>query len=260
MGTAILDGILSKNILSNNDIFVLEPNTNQSILLKKKGICVFESITKINIKKLGIRALLIAVKPQILEEVAFEIKKYMDIKVPIISIVAGKRIKFYKKIFGKESSIIRVMPNTPATYGKGISAIYPCNKTKNTHFQKTIKIFSAVGKVISVKKENEMDIITAISGSGPAYVFLFIETLIKSAINNGLDKKTAKELVVETFLGSSYMAAISNKSAEELRIDVTSPGGVTEAALKEFNENNIFKNTIDKAIKSAVKKSIMLSD
>ena len=259
MGTSILDGLLSKNILNNVDIFILEPNKHQRKFLKKKGVSVFENIAEINLKKLGIKALIFAVKPQILEEVAFEIKKYIYIKVPIISIVAGKRIKFYKKVFGRDSSIIRVMPNTPATYGKGISAVYHCNKTKKIHFQKTMKIFSAVGKVISVKKENEMDIITAISGSGPAYVFLFIENLIKSAINNGLDKKTAIELVIETFLGSSYMASISNKSPEELRIDVTSPGGVTEAALKEFNKNNIFNNTIDKAIKSAVKKSITLS-
>ena len=105
-----------------------------------------------------------------------------------------------------------------------------------------------------------MDIVTAISGSGPAYVFLFIENLIKTAINNGLEEKIANILVKETFLGSSYMASISKKSPAELRIDVTSPGGVTEAALVEFNKNSIFKKTIEKAIKSAVKKSITLSN
>ena len=259
MGTSILDGLITKKIISNQDIFILEPNKNQRLLLRKKGISVFENISEIDIKKLGIKALLIAVKPQILKEVALEINSYMDIKVPIISIVAGKRINFFKNIFGKNTSVIRVMPNTPATYGKGISAIYACNKTKKIHFERTKKIFSAIGKVVTTEEEKEMDVITAISGSGPAYVFLFIESLIISAIKNGLDRKTAIELVKETFLGASYMASKSKRSPEELRIDVTSPGGVTEAALKEFNKNNIFKHTINKAIKSAVKKSISLS-
>ena len=259
MGTAILDGVLSKNIINYNDIFAVEPNNIQRMQLRKKGVRVFKNISEVDIKKLGIKALLIAVKPQILEEVALELKEHIYTRMPIISLVAGKKIKFYKSIFGSKASIIRVMPNTPAQYGKGISAIYSCNQTKKINTEKTKSIFSAVGKVIILKQEHEMDIVTAISGSGPAYVFLFIENLIKSAINNGLDEKIAIMLVKETFLGSSYMASISRKSPEELRIDVTSPGGVTEAALKDFNKNNILKNTIDKAIKSAVKKSITLS-
>ena len=260
MGTSILDGVLSKSIINVNDIFIVEPNNNQRNLLKKKGICVFKNISEVNIKKLGIKALLIAVKPQILEKVAFEIKEHIDNDIPVITLVAGKTIKFYKSIFGNNTSIIRVMPNTPASFGKGISAVYPCKKTKKIDLEKTKKIFTAVGKVITLKQEKQMDIVTAISGSGPAYVFLFIENLIQTAISNGLEKKIAEVLVKETFLGSSFMASISNKSPEELRIDVTSPGGVTQAALEEFNKNSIFKNTIEKAIKSAVKKSITLSN
>ena len=260
MGTSILDGVLSKSIINFNDIFIVEPNKNQRNLLLKKDICVFKNISEVNIKKLGIKVLLIAVKPQILKEVALEIKDHIQINIPIITLVAGKKIKFYKNIFGNNTSIIRVMPNTPSSFGKGVSAVYPCKKTKKVTLEKTKKIFTAVGKVITLKQEKQMDIVTAISGSGPAYVFLFIENLIKTAINNGLEEKIANILVKETFLGSSYMASISKKSPAELRIDVTSPGGVTEAALVEFNKNSIFKKTIEKAIKSAVNKSTTLSN
>ena len=259
MGSAIIDGILSNQIMKKSDIFIIEPNSKKRLSLKRRGLSVYENIAELEIKKLGIKALLIAVKPQIVEDVAYEIKDYINTNLIIISIVAGKKIKFFKNIFGNKSSIIRVMPNTPASYGKGITAIYPCEKTNNSNLKNTKTIFSAVGKVVELKQENKMDIVTAISGSGPAYVFLLIEYLIKSAVTNGLDQKTAGILVKETLLGASYMASISPKSPDKLRIDVTSPGGVTEAALEEFNNNSIFLKTIDKAISAAVKKSIKLS-
>lgn len=259
MGSSIIDGILSNQIMNKSDIFIIEPNLKKRRFLNKNGLSVFSKISELDIKKLGIKALLIAVKPQIVKEVAYEIKDYINTNQIIISIVAGKKIKFYKDIFGEKISIIRVMPNTPASYGKGITAIYPCEKTNNSNLKNTKKIFSAVGKVVELKQENKMDIVTAISGSGPAYVFLLIDYLIKTAVNKGLDKKTATILVKETLLGASYMASISPKSPEILRIDVTSPGGVTEAALKEFNKNSIFLKTLDRAISAAVKKSIKLS-
>ena len=96
MGTSILDGVLSKSIINVNDIFIVEPNNNQRNLLKKKGICVFKNISEVNIKKLGIKALLIAVKPQILEKVALEIKEHIHINIPIITLVAGKQLNFIK--------------------------------------------------------------------------------------------------------------------------------------------------------------------
>lgn len=259
MGGSILDGVLSKKVMKNSDLYIIEPSKKRRLSLQDRGLKTFDNISKINIKKQGIKALLIAVKPQIVKEIANEIKRYVTADLPIISIVAGKKIKFFKNIFGRESSIIRVMPNTPASYGKAITAIYPCNKTKKSNLEITKKIFSAIGKIIILKQENKMDIVTAVSGSGPAYVFLFIENLIQSAINNGLDKKTATFLVKETLLGSSYMASISSKSPEQLRVEVTSPGGVTEAALKEFNKNRIFSKTFEKAINAAVNKSIKLS-
>ena len=259
MGTAIIDGILKKNIIKNKSLFIVEPNKAQRIFLEGKGLTVFNNISEINLYKLKINAVLLAVKPQIADNVLLDLKNIMTDKIFIISIIAGKKISFFKKILGNKTSVIRVMPNTPACYGKGITAIYPCKKTKNANLDITKLLFSSVGIVVILKQESKMDIVTAISGSGPAYVFLFIEHLIQSAVDFGLDKKMATVLVKETFLGSSYLASISDKAPEVLRNDVTSPGGVTEAAIKVFNKNNVFQKITNNAINAAVKKSVKLS-
>ena len=259
MGSAILDGIIRKNVIENDSLFIVEPNIDQKIYLEKKGLTVFKSFSELNLSKLKINSILLAVKPQIVKEVVTDLKKIMTSNIFIISIVAGKRISFYKKILGNKTSIIRVMPNTPASYGKGVTALYSCNKTTTTNLNITKTLFSSVGKVIVLKLESKVDIVTAISGSGPAYVFLFIEYMIQSAVDFGLDKRTATILVKETLLGSSYLASISDKSPKVLRKDVTSPGGTTEAALKVFNKNNSFYNIVNTAIKAAIKKSIKLS-
>ena len=259
MGTAIIDGILKKNVIKNNSLFIVEPNKEQKIFLEQKGLTVFNNISEVNLSKLKINSVLLAVKPQIVNNVLLDLKKFITNKIFIISIVAGKKISFIKNILGNKTSVIRVMPNTPASYGKGVTAIYPCKKTETVNLDITKLVFSAVGIVVILKQESKMDIITAISGSGPAYVFLFIEHLIKAAVDFGLDKRMATVLVKETFLGSSYLASISDKAPEVLRNDVTSPGGVTEAAVKVFNKNNLFHKITNNAINAAVKKSVKLS-
>ena len=259
MGTAILDGMLKNSDITNKNLFIIEPNLKQKLNLEKKQLKVFNNLSEVNISKTKINAILLAVKPQVVKNVILELKNIMSNSIFIISIVAGKNIRFYKNILGNQTSVIRVMPNIPASYSKGVTAIYPCNKTKIINLNLTKKLFLSVGKIIILKSESKMDIVTAISGSGPAYVFLFIESMIKSAIRAGLDKKTANLLVIETLLGASYLASISEKSPEVLRKDVTSPGGTTEAALKVLNNKNSLYNIINKAIMSAIKKSIKLS-
>ena len=120
-------------------------------------------------------------------------------------------------------------------------------------------LFSSTGEVLWLKKESDMDIVTAISGSGPAYVFKFIESLIESAIKAGLDFKTAHILVKHTLFGASKLALESNISPKKLRIEVTSPGGTTEAAIKILEKQDQFNKIINLAINAAIKKSINLS-
>jgi pyrroline-5-carboxylate reductase len=259
MGSAILDGVLKNNLIKKESLFIVEPNIEQKTSLEKKGIKVFNNLSEVNLSKLRINAILLAVKPQIAEVVLTNLNKIMINNVFIISIVAGKKINFFKKILGSNTSIIRAMPNTPASCGKGVTAIYPCRETNSSNINIAKSLFSSVGTVIILKAESKMDIVTAISGSGPAYVFLFIEELIKSAVDFGLDKKTATVLVTETLLGSSYLASISNQTPEALRENVTSPGGTTEAALKVLNKNNSFYKLLNSAVNAAMQKSIKLS-
>ena len=259
MGSAILDGVLSKNVIKKESLYIVEPNIEQKTYLEKKGLKVFNNLSEVNLSKLKINSILLAVKPQIVEEVLTNLNKIMVNNIFIISIVAGKKISFFKKLLGNSTSIIRAMPNTPASCGKGITAIYPCKETSSSNVNMAKTFFSAVGTAIILKAESKMDIVTAISGSGPAYVFLFIEELIKSAVDFGLDKKTATVLVTETLLGSSYLASISNHTPEVLRQNVTSPGGTTEAALKVLNKDNSFYKLLNSAVNAAIKKSIKLS-
>ena len=259
MGSAILDGILSKNGIKKDSLFIVEPNIEQKTYLEKKGLKVFNNISEVNLSKLKINSILLAVKPQLAEAVLTNLNKIMINNIFIISIIAGKKISFYKKILGSSTSIIRAMPNTPASCGKGVTAIYPCKKTSSSNVNIAKSLFSSVGTVIILKSESKMDIVTAISGSGPAYIFLFIEELIKSAVGFGLDKKTATTLVTETLLGSSYLVSISDKTPEVLRQNVTSPGGTTEAAIKVLNKNNAFYKLLNSTVNAAMQKSIKLS-
>ena len=259
MGSAILEGILTNDVIKKESLWIVEPSIEQKLYLEKKGLKVFNNISEVNLSKLKINALLLAVKPQLAKDVMTNLKKSMINNIFIISIVAGKKISFYKKILGSSTSIIRAMPNTPVSCGKGMTAIYPCKKTSSSNIDIAKLLFSSVGKVISLKSESNMDIVTAISGSGPAYVFLFIEELIKSAVGLGLDEKTSTILVTETLLGSSYLASLSELSPEDLRKNVTSPGGTTEAALKVLNKNNAFYKLLNNAVNAARKKSIKLS-
>jgi pyrroline-5-carboxylate reductase len=148
MGSAILDGVLRKNLIKKESLFIVEPNIQQKTSLEKKGIKVFNNLSEVNLSKLRINSILLAVKPQIAETVLTNLNKIMINNVFIISIVAGKKINFYKKILGSNTSIIRAMPNTPASCGKGVTAIYPCRKTNSNNINIAKSLFSSVGTVI----------------------------------------------------------------------------------------------------------------
>jgi len=259
MGSAFIYGVTRKNIISLDNIFIIEPNKNLRKNIKNKGYKVYNHLNDIDLKKLSIDIILIAVKPQAVSEVLSELKAKMSNNMLLISIVAGKKISYFKNILGREKLIIRAMPNTPAKIGKGITALYCSSKILDKYKKNTNILFSSTGNVLWLKKESDMDIVTAISGSGPAYVFKFIEALIETAINAGLDLKTARTLVKHTLLGASELALESNTSPKKLRLEVTSPGGTTEAAIKILEKNDQFDKIINLAINAAIKKSISLS-
>lgn len=223
---------------------------------------VVSDVDKNKLKRLNIRdnkkavrgadIIILAIKPQNMDSVLDEMKDAVKPSQLVISIAAGIKTRKIENKLGK-IPVVRVMPNTPLLVGMGMSALCKGRYARLRHIGIANRIFSSMGKVIAVK-EKQMDAVTAVSGSGPAYVYLFTESLIKSAVALG----APKGIVMQTLKGAVALLEKTGKSPEELRKQVTSPGGTTEAALKVFQKEG-FAKIIDKAVRAACKRSKGLS-
>lgn len=202
--------------------------------------------------------IILAVKPKDLEGV---LKQEVCCGVGpdklIISIAAGVTTKFIESIVGRDVPVIRVMPNMPGTIGEGISSISAGTAANKEDMDIAREIFSMIGDVVEVE-EKSVDAITAISGSGPAYFFYMMESLIDSAVKLRLDRKIAERLVIKTALGSAKLIESLKADPAELRHKVTSKGGTTEAALKVFNKNK-FRSILRDATAAACRRSKEMS-
>lgn len=199
--------------------------------------------------------IVIAVKPQSLNTLLPEVRAKFGDKPLYISIAAGKPVAYFQQHLGNKAAIVRTMPNTPAIIGKGITALYANKKTSVAQKKVAASLLQAAGKIVWLKKEPLMDAVTAISGSGPAYVFLFLESMIAAAKLQGLPENTARQLVVETLIGSVALAGASKESLSRLRENVTSKGGTTEAALSILMKDDSFQSLLAKAVDAAVKRA-----
>ncbi len=191
----------------------------------------------------------LAVKPQDLADVLNELKQTIQPETIVISIAAGKTIKFIEDQLQTNNPVIRAMPNTPAQIGKGISAIAAGAKVSGDELKIAIELFSTTGEVVVVT-EDKIDAVTALSGSGPAYLFYFIEAMVKAGVELGLTDEIATKLAIETISGSAAMLKESNLDVATLRKNVTSPKGTTAAALEVFSNNDL-ENIIFKAMSAA---------
>jgi len=182
--------------------------------------------------------LVLAVKPQDLRPVAAALAGSVRGKL-VISIAAGVRLEALSRWLGGHRKLVRCMPNTPALIGAGISGLYALPEVSQDERKRTETILGAVGEVVWLSEERLLDPVTAVSGSGPAYVFWFIEQLAESARKMGIPADAASKLALHTVLGAARLAAGSEESPAELRRNVTSKGGTTEAALKVFDEEQL---------------------
>jgi pyrroline-5-carboxylate reductase len=249
MGSALLKGWIKAGF-SASDISVIEP---QEVAIS--GVNLAKNVSEISG---AFDAVIIAVKPQILDDAMPAYKKLVHEKTVFISIAAGKSLENLEGILGKNSAIIRTMPNLPAEVQQGLTA-YIANKNVNENQLEFFrKLFKSNGDILEISDEKMMDAVTAISGSGPAYIFHFIEALTKAGIIQGFDEQVALKLAKSTVFGASLMAYGSDISPEILRKNVTSPNGTTEAALKVLMNNDIFEKLINEAVDSATKRSIEL--
>ncbi|MDD5577700.1 MAG: pyrroline-5-carboxylate reductase [Methylobacter sp.] len=203
--------------------------------------------------------IVLAVKPQALKEVAKNAAaSIQQKKLLVVSIAAGITQNSLNHWLGHEIAIVRCMPNTPALVLTGATVMHANSKV--TAEQRTLaeNILRSVGIALWVEKESELDAVTAISGSGPAYYFLLMEAMEKAALELGLDEVTARLLVQQTALGAAKIALESPESPEQLRLRVTSPGGTTQKAIETFEQGG-FIELVSKAIQSAHNRSIEMS-
>ena len=254
MARAIIGG-LKQNGLDMSAITVLEPAAQKRTELAQEfSVQVTDSYTGFE----STDVIVLAVKPQQLKEVCASLKPVLRSQL-VVSIAAGVRSKDISRWLGDYAAIVRVMPNTPAQIQAGISALYAMPQVSETQRGQANLILAAVGKTLWLKDEAQMDAVTAISGSGPAYVFYFIEALQDAGMALGLDAEASKLLALQTFAGASQLAVQSHEDIKTLRAQVTSKGGTTEQGILSLETANI-KGIVSKAAKAAADKSVQLGD
>jgi pyrroline-5-carboxylate reductase len=202
--------------------------------------------------------IVLSVKPQQLREVARGLRPYLTSQL-IVSIAAGIRLADLGRWLGSYRRLVRVMPNTPALAGAGVSALYAPAEVSAEERASAERLLNAVGATLWLEREDQMDAITAVSGSGPAYVFYFIEALEHAAQALGLNAESARLLALETFSGAAKLASQSHEGPAALRQRVTSKGGTTERALESLEADRV-KNAIVRAVKAAAHRSRELGD
>lgn len=202
--------------------------------------------------------IVLAVKPQVLQHVCEQLEPLVSNTTLVISIAAGIRAIDINRWLGGEKAIVRCMPNTPSLLQCGATGLYANDAVKEAQKQQAKSILDAVGVSVWVKDENDIDIVTGISGSGPAYFFLFIESLQKAGVGLGLDPEVAQKLATQTALGAAKMA-LENSDVEKLRNNVTSKGGTTEQALLSFNKNDL-QGIVAQAVTAAYERSQQMAE
>jgi pyrroline-5-carboxylate reductase len=249
MAQALIGGLLSRG-LPTTRITVSDPVEQIRQILEEKRI----QTTTDNVEAIqNADVVVLAVKPQVLATVLQPLKGLLSDKL-VISIIAGAEIQTISELIGGSQRIVRVMPNTPALVQTGAHGIYASEAVNAQDRELTSQILAATGLTIWVDSEAQIDAVTAVSGSGPAYFFYLMESMIRAGKNLGLDEKVATALTLQTALGAAQMAITSSNSPSELRKNVTSPNGTTQAALEVFDRAQISQN-IQAALAAAQKRS-----
>ncbi|KZN17675.1 MULTISPECIES: pyrroline-5-carboxylate reductase [Pseudomonas] len=206
----------------------------------------------------GVDVIVLAVKPQAMKAVCEAIRPSLAPNQLVVSIAAGITCASMKKWLGAQP-IVRCMPNTPALLRQGVSGLFATSEVSAEQRQQAEELLSAVGIALWLNEEQQLDAVTAVSGSGPAYFFLLIEAMTAAGVKLGLPADIAAQLTVQTALGAAHMAVASDVDAAELRRRVTSPAGTTEAAIKSFQAGG-FEALVEKALGAAAHRSAEMAE
>ena len=256
MASAIIGGLINQG-LSADRIHVADPSSDQRERLESlHGIHVHDDNAQC------VRAcsvLVLAVKPQMMQIALSDLADAIKETQPLlISVAAGILIADIQRWARSDQPVIRVMPNTPALVNAGVSGIYCGNGIKSDELSLAASIMQTVGPVVWLDNESDVDVVTGISGSGPAYFFKLMEIMLSAAKKRGLDHESATTLVLNTALGAAQLALSSEDEPGELRRKVTSPNGTTAAALETMDTLGI-ENTVESGIEAAIRRSAALA-
>ena len=256
MGSAIAKGWKLKNL--NFNFFVVEKEISLRKIASNDGIKTYENFEQllkfVDLKTLSI--IFLAVKPQQMNETVKVFSTIDFSNTLFISIAAGLSFDWVQSNLKKNIKLVRAMPNLPASVGFGVTGFCRTNNVSKIDLQDVKELLKAFGKAVYLENETFIDIVTAISGSGPAYVFYFVEVLTNIGTNLGLSRRDSKVLAIETLIGSARLLEMSNIEPKVLKENVTSPGGTTEAGLEILaSSDNGLSNLLEKTIVAAKKRA-----
>ncbi len=247
MGSAMLQGWLAQGVQAGS-VTILDPYPSD--WLKAQGVSINTDLPA------APAVCILAVKPQMMGEALPRLQALGNGDTLFISIAAGTSIASFENILGADTPIIRAMPNTPAAVGRGITALIGNDKTNADQMGLAEVLLAAVGQTVRLENEGQMDAVTAVSGSGPAYVFHLIEAMAAAGVAEGLPADMAMRLAKATVAGAGELAEQSDEDPSQLRINVTSPAGTTAAALEVLMDTQTgFPKVVGAAVKAAADRS-----
>ncbi|MEX0280834.1 MAG: pyrroline-5-carboxylate reductase [Arenibacterium sp.] len=251
MGSALLAGWL-ENGVSPTSVWALEPAPSD--WLQGTGIALNTTLPD------NPAVVLVAVKPQMMGDALPVLKALGNGETLFVSVAAGTPIRAFEDALGDQTPVVRAMPNTPAAIGQGITALIGNRHARADQVELAENLLSAVGQTVLLETEDQMDAVTGVSGSGPAYVFHLIETLAAGGVAEGLPEELAMKLAKATVAGAGALAVPDDADPAQLRINVTSPNGTTQAALDVLmDEQGGFPNLLPRAVTAATRRSEELS-
>lgn len=251
MGSAMLAGWLARG-LPKSSVWVLDPNPSDWLVAL--GVHMNEGVPK------APAVVLIAVKPQMMGAALPVLAALGNGATLFVSVAAGTPIAAYEAALGQRTPIVRAMPNTPAAIGKGITALIGNASASDADLDRAEQLLSAVGQVVRLESESQMDAVTGLSGSGPAYVFHLIETMAAAGAAQGLPEGLAMQLAKTTVAGAGALAEAAEENPAQLRVNVTSPNGTTQAALEVLMDDHAgFPELLKRAVAAATNRSKELS-
>lgn len=257
MAEAIVEGIVTEHVIESNRVYVSNKRNKVRLRELERKYNVIGTTDKREVIE-NSTVIVLATKPNDVENALLDIKPFINENQLIVSVIAGISTSLIRSIIGKKVPVIRTMPNTSASIGYSATAIAKGEYATESDLKIVQHLFNAIGTV-SVVDEEQMHIVTAISGSGPAYIYYLVEAMEQIAKEEGLDEETAKQLITQTIIGAGKMLTKSNESAKTLRENVTSPNGTTAAGIQILKEYH-FQEAIINCIKSAKERSVQLGE